>query len=243
LKDYLVAQRQVLPHARIIFIRRAERRAHHGLCAFVARTSVAHRELRRLDLERYDDLIGLDLETAGVPVEHPLFLVCTHGKHDRCCARYGRPLYEAVRDQVEEGWAWQSSHIGGDRFAGNLVTLPDGVYSGRVDPSEAWAVVEAALEGRVYLPCYRGRSCYGFAAQAAELAVRRETGLLGVDEVVVHRIERDGERWRAEVEAGGTVYDVGVRREEGEPTHLTCSTSQLRRPTHYAGESPRARVS
>ena len=90
-----------------------------------------------------------------------------------------------MREQVDEGWAWQSSHVGGDRFAGNLVTLPDGVYSGRVEPSEAWAVVEAALAGRVYLPCYRGRSCYGFAAQAAELAVREATGLLGVDEVLV----------------------------------------------------------
>jgi hypothetical protein len=262
-----VAQRKQLPHARIIFIRRGERRAHDGLLAFVARTTAIGREaapsgvfarpgsapadpglaqnsqLRRLDLERYDDLIGLDLLTAGAPVEHPLFLVCTHGKHDRCCSKFGRPLFDAVREQVDEGWAWQSSHIGGDRFAGNLVTLPDGVYSGRVDPSEAWAVVEAALEGRVYLPCYRGRSCYGFAAQAAELAVREATGLLGVDEVLVLRIEPDADRWHAEVEAGGTVYEVDVHREEGEPTHLTCSTQQLRRPSRYVAETPRARAS
>ena len=203
MKDYLVAQRRRLPHARIIFIRRGERRAHDGLRAFVARSGVTERALRRLDVERYDDLLGLDLDTAGEDVEHPLFLVCTHGKHDRCCAKFGRPLYAAVCEQVDEGWAWQSSHVGGDRFAGNLVALPDGVYSGRVEPSEAWAVVEAALEGRVYLPRYRGRSCYGFAAQAAELAVREATGLDGVDAVLVRRIEGDGERWHAQVEAGG----------------------------------------
>ncbi len=243
MKDYLVAERQLLPHARIIFIRRAERRVQDGLLAFVARTTLAGRELRRLDLDRYDDLIGLELGTAGVAVEHPLFLVCTHGKHDRCCAKYGRPLYDAVREQVDEGWAWQSSHVGGDRFAGNLVTLPDGVYSGRVAPAEAWAVVEAALARRVYLPRYRGRSCYGFAAQAAELAVRESTGLLGLDEVLVRRIDPADERWHATVEAAGEVYEVTVRREEGEPTHLTCSTARIRRPSRYVAESPPVRAS
>ena len=49
-------------------------------------------------------------------------------------------------------------------------------------------MVEAALERRVHLPLYRGRSCYGFAAQAAEIAVRETTALLGVDDVRVRSI-------------------------------------------------------
>jgi hypothetical protein len=210
--------------------------------AFVARTTGPGAGLRRLELDRHDELIGLDLESAGSPVPHPLFLVCTHGKHDRCCAKYGRPLYDAVREQVDEGWVWQSSHVGGDRFAGNLVALPDGVYYGRVEPSEAWSVVEASLAGRVHLPRYRGRSCHGFAAQAAELGVRQETGLLEISAVQVRSIEPAGEGWHAEVEAGGAVYDVDVRREEGEPTHLTCSTAALKRPKHYVAGTPRARA-
>ena len=143
---------------------------------------------------------------------------------------------------MEEDWAWQVSHVGGDRFAGNLVVLPDGVYNGRVEPSEAWAVVEAALERRVHLPCFRGRSCYGFAAQAAELAVREETGLVGVADAVVTRIAPEGNGWRAVVEAGGASYDVDVRRERGEATHLTCSTDQLKRPQRFVAGSPRARA-
>jgi hypothetical protein len=104
-------------------------------------------------------------------------------------------------------------------------------------------VIEASLAGRVYLPSYRGRSCHGFAAQAAELGVRKETGLLELSAVWVRSIERAGDGWRAEVEAGGTVYDVDVRREEGEPTHLTCSTAALKRPNHYVAGSLRARAS
>ena len=223
-------------------MRSGERRGQAGLLAFLARSGTGENELRRLELDRHDDLIGLDLAAAGTPVEHPLFLVCTHGKHDRCCAKYGRPLYDAVREQVEEGWVWQSTHVGGDRFAGNLVALPDGAYYGRVGPSEAWPVIEASLAGRVHLPCYRGRSCHGFAAQAAELGVREETGLLELSAVQVRSIERAGEGWRAEVEAGGTVYDVDVRREEGEATHLTCSTASLKRPSRYVAAGLRARA-
>ena len=241
LKEHLVAERVRLPHARILFVRRNERRSRDGLLAYVARSTQSGGELRCLELERHDDLIGLDLATAGAPVDHPLFLVCTHGKHDRCCAKYGRPLYEAVREQVEDGWAWQSSHLGGDRFAGNLVVLADGVYYGRVEPAEAWPVVEAALERRVHMPLYRGRSCHGFAAQAAEIAVREATSLLGVDEVRLRSIERDGVRWRAVAAAGGTDYEVDVHVEEGSPTHLTCSTSRLSRPKRYVAGTPRER--
>lgn len=104
-------------------------------------------------------------------------------------------------------------------------------------------MIEASLAGRVHLPRYRGRSCHGFASQAAELGVREETGLLGISDVQVRSIERAGDGWRAEVEAGGTVYDVDVRKEEGEPTHLTCSTSALKRPNRYVAAGLRARVS
>jgi hypothetical protein len=237
-KAYLVAERKRLPHARILFVRRSERRVTDGLVAFVAQ---AGGQVRALELERYDDLVGIDLRSAGAALDHPLFLVCTHGKHDRCCAKFGRPLYNAVREQVEDAWVWQTSHVGGDRFAGNLVVLPDGVYYGRVEPSEAWSVVEAALERRVHLPCYRGRSCHGFAAQAAELAVREHTGLDGVDDIRVLSIHRGGPGWEAQLEAGGVVYDVEVSVTEGEPTHLTCSTDRLRRPKRYVAGTLRAR--
>ena len=100
LKSHLGEQRMRFPQSRILFVRRPERRSRDGLVAFVARTTESERELRRLELERYDDVLELDLASAGEPVDHPVLLVCTHGKHDRCCAKYGRPLYDAVREQV-----------------------------------------------------------------------------------------------------------------------------------------------
>ncbi len=210
---------------------------------FVARTTETERELRRLALDRYDDLLELDLASAGDPVDHPLFLVCTHGKHDRCCAKYGRPLYDAVREQVDEEWVWQSTHVGGDRFAGNLVALPDGVYYGRVGAADAWPLLERALGGEIHLSRYRGRSCHSFPVQAAERAVRELTGLRGVAEVRLLGIARAGGGWAVKLEAAGVSYAVDVCREEGEPTHLTCSSEALRRPSRYVAGNPRARAS
>ena len=115
------------------------------------------------------------------------------------------------------------------------------MFYGRVEPADAWVVVEAALERRVYLPLYRGRSCYGFAAQAAELAVRETTSLPGLDEIKVRSIARAGDGWRADVEAAETDYEVEVHVEEGAQTHLTCSTSRASRPKLYVGEILRSR--
>jgi len=92
------------------------------------------------------------------------------------------------------------------------------------------------------MPLYRGRSCYGFAAQAAEIAVREATSLLGVDDVLVSSIAGEGGRWRAAVAAAGTAYEVDVHVEEGAPTHLTCSTGRLSRPKRFVAGTPRARA-
>ena len=99
-----------------------------------------------------------DRSRAASWLGHPLLIVCTHGKHDRCCARHGRPLYKALEEQAEDGWVWQSSHVGGDRFAGNVVVLPEGLYFGRVEPGAAWSLLDEYLAGRIDLDHYRGRS-------------------------------------------------------------------------------------
>ena len=138
---------------------------------------------------------------------HPLLLVCTHGKHDRCCARYGRPLYQALAEQADDGWVWQSSHVGGDRFAGNVVVLPDGLYFGRVEPADAWSLLDEYLAGRIDLEHYRGRSAHTFAEQAAERAIRAD------DRAARDRATSSWSTTTARMSrfrAGSRMFDVGV---------------------------------
>ena len=217
-----------LGRAKVLFVRRPERRRGDTHAVFWGTSPECGARLYRAEIERWEDLLSLDFEAPGAPVPHPLLLVCTHGKHDRCCARLGRPLYEALHEQADEGWVWQCSHVGGDRFAGNLVCLPEGLYFGRVRPGDAWSVLDEYLAGRIELAHYRGRSCYPFGVQAAELALRERTGLTGLDDLELVSVEPI--RFRAR----GRVYEVEVSREPSALTYLTCDAETLRRPRRFA---------
>ena len=234
-KDHLAEQLDALSRARLLFVRRPDHRHHAGLACFVGRSRESGSSLRRLELESHEDLVEVDFTSdPGEPVDHPLFVVCTHGKRDRCCARYGRPLYVALCELSEPDRVWQSTHVGGDRFAGSLVCLPEGLYFGRVGAPEAWPVLEEYLAGRIHLDRYRGRCCYPFPVQAAERAVRDQTGLRGLDDLELDGVERFGEeRWRVAFRAGGDVLQMEVGVEHGGLAYLTCSAETLRHPRRF----------
>jgi hypothetical protein len=229
-KARLREQAAARPFTKLLFARRTERRGRPGLAVIWGSSPEHGGTLFQAELEGYEDLLELDLTGPGEPLGHPLLLVCTHGKHDRCCARYGRPLYQALDEQAEEDWVWQSSHVGGDRFAGNVVVLPEGLYFGRVGPAEAWPVLDEYLAGRIHLEHYRGRACYSFSEQAAELTVREATGRRGIDDLELTRNEGP----LVELRADGRVYEVEVTPAPGMLTYLTCSAETLRRRRHYA---------
>jgi hypothetical protein len=237
-KSHLDGELARLPHPRLLFIRRPERRGGDRRLVYVVRTSEDGGEAYRLEIADYAALLELDLvnvlEGAGDLLADPLLLVCTHGKRDRCCARYGRPLYERLRDALPDEWLWQSTHLGGDRFAGNLVCLPEGLFFGRVDTGEAWTVLDEYLAGRIALEHYRGRSCHSFPQQAAERAVREATGLTGIDDLrLVSSLKAGPHDWVVRFAGRGIIHQVRVRREDGELTYLTCDAETLKHPRRF----------
>ncbi len=120
---------------------------------------------------------------AGLLRTEPLYLVCTNGKHDPCCARLGRPIVRALATELGDS-LWECSHVGGDRFAGNLVCLPHGFYYGGLGADEAAQVVDSYRQGAVELDWFRGTAGDPYVVQAAEYFVRRQADLRGVDDVV-----------------------------------------------------------
>lgn len=225
-----------MPNAKLLFVRRPDRRAGTSTAVFLARTHERGGVVRRLELDGYDHLLNLDLslmDTLGTAVEHPLLLVCTHGKHDRCCARRGRPLYAALREQVEPDSVWQSSHLGGDRFAGNLVAVREGLYFGRVQPADVFPVLDEYLAGRIHLERYRGRSCYPFAVQAAECAVRERGGHRGIEDLTLLGVERVDGGWSVRFATPAGEVEQRVAAAEGELAYLTCHAETLRHPRRF----------
>lgn len=113
-------------------------------------------------------------------VDEPHYFVCTNGQRDVCCARYGLPTYARLRERVGER-AWQTTHLGGHRFAPNVLALPQGVLYGRVFKADVAAFVNAVEESGLSLPHLRGRCAYPPEAQAAEAQVPGAEALLSVD--------------------------------------------------------------
>ena len=241
LKEHLRDQLARLGHARLLFVKRPERRSQGRRMLFLGSSRAGEESLYALEFDHHDDLLEYDFATAlleggtpGVPVDHPLFIVCTHGKRDRCCAKYGRPLYDSLKGKVDPAWVWQSTHVGGDRFAGNVVVLPEGLYYGRVDDEDLDPVLDSYRDRRIHLDRYRGRSIHTFVVQAAERALREQEGLTGIDEVELVRVERLGESWRVSLRAGGALRKVDVESEAAEePVYLTCASLAPQHPRRF----------
>ena len=136
---------------------------------------------------RPDPVAALDLEKLaagsapefGSVVGEPLFLVCTHAQRSACCARWGGPLAQALGARYP-GRVFQTTHVGGHRFAANLVILPHGLYYGPVGLDGAVAAIGAYERGSVLAARYRGRAGQAKALQEAEHAVLAESGSLSV---------------------------------------------------------------
>ena len=120
-------------------------------------------------LDRPEDLLTLDLATLPA-YDGPLWLVCTNGKRDRCCAELGRPIAGLLTQEWPEG-TWETTHLGGHRFSGTLLALPSGLTLGRLDTSTALAACEAVDRGEVPLDVVRGRAGRAPVEQVRELHV------------------------------------------------------------------------
>ena len=243
LKAHLRGQLAALERSRLLFVKKPERRLQTGRRVFFGTSRPGNERFFELEVEHQNDLVEFDLVAAlagdgapASPLDGPLFVVCTHGKRDRCCARYGRPLYDALRDATEADRVWQSTHVGGDRFAGNVVVLPHGLYYGRVEPADTRALVATQAAGRIDLERYRGRSALSFAVQAAERALRESEGLLGIGDLTFLGARSTGAdtvsaRFRT---PDGAVHELDVAVSHAEqPRYLTCDAAEPKRAPRY----------
>ena len=163
-----------------------------------------------------------------------ILLVCAHGVHDACCAIRGRPVAAALGTEWPAA-TWECSHVGGDRFAPNVVLLPDGVYYGLLDAANAVDTVRRHLAGEVVVPFLRGFSRAAPPAQAAIAAVHERYGPFPADHVQVLDLEYASPgRWRVELAArGGGHWRATVTSSRRPPARLTCRAGAATPATAY----------
>lgn len=157
-----------------------------------------------------------------------LILVCTHGRKDPCCAVRGRP----VATELAQHWpeqTWECTHTGGDRFAANVVLLPDGATYGGLNVETALAAVRAHRDGRPDVAHLRGAGGRRPAEQAAIVAVHDQLGPLPWGSVVptgrVERTPAEGDAAASTVSltlADGRRVEVDVDEHDRPAALLSC---------------------
>jgi hypothetical protein len=210
------------------------------LAVFIVRTG-ARPLVRKLHIATLSDLLTLDVTAVLASKSEPhdpkaLYLVCTHGRRDRCCALRGVALWRTMSDQTLDGELWQSTHQGGHRFAATMLYLPHGVHYGRLDPEDAEPLVEAHLRGMLHdLRCYRGQTRLSPPVQSAEAWLREQEGELGLNavEYVEHSLQPDG-RWVATFHSQGKLHRLTVEERQGEYGRVkSCTEKAASLPTFF----------
>ncbi len=170
---------------------------------------------------------------SGERLRAPHYFVCTNGQRDLCCARFGLPVHQRLRELVGER-VWQSTHLGGHRFAPNLLVLPQGALYGRVrtrkDTTQTAAVDELVRRveaGELSIAYLRGRTCYPKPVQAAE-------GFAGGGNLVLVDVQGDERRAEVTFARDGKHLSISVARAEAPLRVLaTCGDAELKEAHPY----------
>jgi len=127
-------------------------------------------------------------------------LLCTHGSVDRCCARWGKPLYHAAVKALaaqpnHRVRLWQASHFGGHRFAPTAIAFPDGRYYGRLNLDTLLALLTRTGPIKAFQNIYRGLGLLPYPLQAMERQLVLQNGWSWLDLPVHSQILQEAEHF------------------------------------------------
>ena len=223
---------------RVLLVRRREGDPASDV---VRRAILVDTVTREMASRTIGDVADLSLTTAlespvsefGAPASDPIFLVCTNGKRDACCALRGRALVSTLA-AIHPERTWECTHLGGHRFAGNLVCLPDGVVYGRITPDEGARLADAFVAGRLDAAHLRGRSAWPAPAQVAEQALRLRLAADGLDDLRLVEAVVDGERASVTLaDRDGNVHPFALLAERLPPRPTSCRADKIEQPLHW----------
>lgn len=119
----------------------------------------AWRRIRETHLTQGRPIEDLD----PTPIQGHHILVCNHGARDARCGACGPLVADALEETIdargyEDVTVHRSSHVGGHRFAGNVLVYPDGAWYGYVRPEDTDTLLDHVVEqGDRWTEHYRGK--------------------------------------------------------------------------------------
>jgi hypothetical protein len=119
---------------------------------------------------------GITAAFSPAPIEGEQIFICTHGRHDKCCAKFGQELADKMRYHVSRQKTavevWDSSHLGGHRFAATMIDFPTGRAYGHLSADELPNYLASRKAAQVYGRAYRGSVFLSGLEQVAEAHVQ-----------------------------------------------------------------------
>jgi (2Fe-2S) ferredoxin len=111
-----------------------------------------------------EHLLGGELSAAAPrePLAGRWIFVCVHAASDERCGRCGPPVLDGLRAACDEAGLTDvtvraTSHVGGHKYAANVLVYPEGVWYGFVTPEDVPRIVHDHLVGdRVVEEIHRG---------------------------------------------------------------------------------------
>jgi hypothetical protein len=166
--------------------------------------------------------------------------ICTHGSHDKCCAKFGYPFYRQASSLASN--VWQVSHIGGHRFAPTIVTFPDGRYYGQLDVESFSAIVHRCGSICHLEQVYRGSGLLPKQVQVMERAIALEQGWKWFDYQIDYQILRTDaestqvELWGEKLGERSLSYIATIVAGEPKTVISSCGSHQPMQVTKFSIE-------
>lgn len=244
LKSQLSSFLNQIPDSKLLLIKNQSSLFQERIALFVVISTENQPRIYQFRFDSYADLGDLELSRllsdqsafSSHLRSEPIFLVCTNGKRDPCCAKYGLPVYDQMSTIKREA-VWQSTHLGGHRFATNVLCFPQGILYGRVDEDSAIPLIHAHAEGNLLLEKYRGRTCFESQVQAADYYLRKKTGLREIQAFRLAGVDVPrSDQWIVKFNSpsNGKTYQVTISSELSEfQTYASCGEEQPTRVLQY----------
>jgi hypothetical protein len=100
--------------------------------------------------------------SSGLKIEKQvnyIYAICTDGVKDACCAKFGIPVAQAFAEECKDdqySLSFETSHIGGCRFAATAVCFPSGNSYGRIFPETAGEIKKSEEKALIVSQFFRG---------------------------------------------------------------------------------------
>jgi len=173
------------PYSRLQLIKKTKR-DRNNLKLFIAITKENQKELYSIDIADYEEILNLNpynlFDSANQQTQQ-IILVCTHNSYDKCCGKYGKEVYKYLSIKEKDFDIWQTTHLGGHRFAANILMLPEGLYFGRVNSESFIHIKNEYSNNKIYLDSLRGKCYYKKEIQASEYYLRSKLEFYGLNNI------------------------------------------------------------